>query len=338
LSAILLSLLPNLEELHIEDFSPEDHTLTEHIFATAALCQVQNDLRPFSMQYLTSIAISSIEIGLGFDSIIPFLQLPSVKKAKIWGLNDDNDAAWYFPKVQNTTPEATAISDVLDLALYNSEVEGRAIVQFLKGFKCLKKFHYDHSGPASFDYYPIMPQDFGSGLAHLKPFLEELVILHDGKEISWDQRGEGPRSIGRLTGFERLKSITMNSDILLGFTPFTAKQLRLCQETNHSRQHLVEILPTSLQTLSITNCGLGILDQIHEIMTRKTLVPNLVAIELTYWKIASDTTNTAENEIPGYDKEVADKLKLNCVAAELILHFNFSNWVPKTRRGLDYMF
>lgn len=141
------------------------------------------------------------------------------------------------------------------------------MITFLRCFNSLRKFYYDHGG-AIVGYSDFLPQKFGEALAHLHHCLEELTVLaHDYDDVHGD---EPSRAIGSLAEFKKLRQIAMHAKTLLGPDPEDEDD-----DDEDGSQHsttkpvLVDILPSSLETLVLVKCDFDILDLLQELLKQR---------------------------------------------------------------------
>jgi hypothetical protein len=316
-----------MEELVVE-FGGDRHPFINKMVAIAAVCQSQSEWRAFSLQHLTSVYLQNddLEMAFSLEPIAAFLELPSVRRANFGGISDD-----IFTLSDRTPlPVQPTLSGyrVIDLTIRDSVIV-EEIILFLGRCTSLKRLSYEHSASQK-GVAGLVPQKFGKAIAHLKCCLEELIIFDDPIDEVMRPVDEMPTAIGSLAEFKELHTITMNADILLGpiswFRYFRKTSLIRSKATPPVQSRLEDILPKSLKALRLADCRVGILDQVRQLLNRKEEVaPNLMVICLNF-RYTGWIPPTSSGSYKGYDEEVAQKLKADCVAAGFLLIFSFSNW------------
>lgn len=253
LTSILLVLLSNLEDLELIGYREDEAGHMRCALGMSARLQQSGTTGQFSLEHLTDISLSAPTPQeeyepygsrltpepeyLCFSDTVPFLMLPSVDSVAISRLSSGEmeHNGW-----------AAAISHeplnlrVRDLELNDTCLDMDWLHRFLHHFPLLRRFSYNHvaeeQGP------DFLPQRIGRAIAHLRPCLEELEI-----SSLCEQNGKytTPREIGSLAGFERLRSIDVEGNILFGdIDP---------EDWSTPLWNLGDILPGTLESLIIRN-------------------------------------------------------------------------------------
>ncbi|KAH8600211.1 hypothetical protein B0O99DRAFT_682653 [Bisporella sp. PMI_857] len=250
LTSLLLLLLPKLEDIEIIGYRYDEEGDIQYALGKSARLQDSGIPSRFLLGHLTNVSLAAFmppdddeSYGFGlkqerdyiyFADVMPFLMLPSVETVIISGLSSDegrSNGATLLPNDINFGTKCLEIN--------NACLDMWWLVSFLGLFTSLRRFSYNH---VAMEQEPdFLPQEIGSAIAHLRPCLEEL-------EISYVCEGNGeyttPTEIGTLAGFEMLKSIDVEGNILFGYPdPEDGSMpiLRLC-----------DILPRALESLVIT--------------------------------------------------------------------------------------
>jgi hypothetical protein len=308
-AGVLVSLLPNIEVFEMASFSGEESPYMSQVLDLAARRQSTGSAEQFSLKNLTtlSFAYSDTEMGFSVDSVMPYCKVESVRKIHLHMAADE-----FFP----VSSERFRCED---LAINYSSIDGDALINFLRCFPCLKKLSYDHGGSIVGDS-DFLPQKVGEAITHLKPCLEELLITNNTQEDVYVE--EEMEAMGSLAGFEKLHTVVTSTKILLG--PWDEEiDDEADDEENGSAEasnlRMVDVLPRSLKVLGLSGCRRGVMDQVREVIERKDeLVPALEGITLQYRDprpgVGDGATRGEPHIYPGYDKEVAEKLKDDCKA------------------------
>ena len=288
-------------------FRGEESPYMDYVFDLAASRQSTGSTDEFSLKNLKTIsfAYSDTEMGFSVDEVIPYCKLKSVTKVFLRMVADDFFSA------------SSERFQCEDLGFNYSSIDGDSLIEILRCFPFLKKFYYDHGG-SIVGNSDFLPQKVGQAIAHLRPCLEELVVTNDEQDEAYGE--EEMRGIGSLAKFEKLHTVVMDTPTLLGPLDEDSAVESGHGSDNATKLRMVDILPRSLKRLGLSGCREGILEQVREVMERKEeLVPVLDEITLNYRDPrpgGGDRAKRGEPHIyPGYNKDVADSLKLDCKAA-----------------------
>ncbi|KAL2074210.1 hypothetical protein VTL71DRAFT_7988 [Oculimacula yallundae] len=259
LTTLLLLNLPNLKELTLGSYN--NHSIFEaadpgslgFVLAMAARQQLSGETSVPSFQNLLKVAVAyaDTEMGLGFEEVACFLELPSVKDFHIHML-DGTDFESSTPGKQFHTRK---------LVVSYSAVEPESLPPFLQCFPDLEYFSYEHAG-GIVGCMEFLPQTLGLGIQHLKHNLKTLKVF--GSPEAGD--GDEPMAVGSLKDFENLAFLHLEQATLLGFDE---------EEDSDSNAeaveavHLWKILPSSLMTLALSSCSLKIFNEFEGLLERK---------------------------------------------------------------------
>jgi hypothetical protein len=238
-----------------------------------------------------SAASCAIENGLHIRTILPLMKPASVKRAYFHGLSDEK-----------FVPPACLSFDITDLVLKYSDIEGDTLVRFMHCFPALQKFYCD-KGSSGVRY--LLPQKVGKAIKHLKLSLVSLTVAANNIGFGHYE----PPPFESLVDFEKLRSIETDAAFLLAPFPYGGQDED--DENLIPPQHrMVDVLPKALKRIILRDCEMEVLVQVRELIERKEeCMPDLNYVSLA---------------LLGYDKEIADKLKVDCKTAGIKLDIHWS--------------
>ena len=307
LTSVLLLYLPNLEELEIVVNGSSRHLYTPGAIISAGHLQQNGPTYEhgiFSMKRLRSVAFKGFGGPTAIvrsDEVIRWLFIPSITDVSIEGMRYSRDRQ---PILYHNTTTLSLVSAQRDSNYIGLET-------FLQPFPRLQRLRYKEETRQF--HTTGLPTLLPSGLTNVKYSLEELVVLN---EYQWDPETPlnnryraMPSRIDSLADFVNLKSIVAYSSLLM----------KKNGETLLASDSLVDILPESLQRLEIKGCRRGVMEQIPEFVIRKPeRLPNLGTIVLEYVISGPE----ADQDFLGYEKEIAEQLKMDCEKAGIDLVFD----------------
>ncbi|KAH7360379.1 hypothetical protein BKA65DRAFT_183655 [Rhexocercosporidium sp. MPI-PUGE-AT-0058] len=271
LTTLLLLNLPKLKVLDLASYG--NHTAFHGtrpqagtfglLFKKAASRQISGNKTAPSLKDLKrlSVAYSDTEMGLGFEDVIPLLQLPSVTSIRVHMLNGEANFEGDMGTHLNTRK----------LEVSYSSIEPEALTRFLQSFPSLEDLFYCHAG-GIVGCMEFLPQTLGAGIQHLKLCLKSLEILGIPEDTFDDERALG---VGSLVGFESLVNLSTMQITLFGPNDGNRED----SDDDGRPVHLWNILPKSIITLTLTDCGPEILYEFKALLERKTLAtPNLKTV------------------------------------------------------------
>lgn len=119
-------------------------------------------------------------------------------------------------------------------------------------------------------------------LAHLKPYLKDLIILVEGKRFSWAELENCP--IGSFADFEKLVSMDVASYILIGSDPEGDYNIddddadaSVNAQGFPKYQRLVDSLPPTLKYLSLRDIQPYQVEHILELASQKEAKTSLLS-------------------------------------------------------------
>lgn len=334
ITALILSLVPNIADLQFENWSytTNFHPFLIRLFERATSLQETASLAsPLSLRNLRKMTISywDTEGALPIDMIIPFLRLKSL--TVFHGHNicepdyyfDDDDApAWLSSRPTFTTK---------DLGFSNSDLGHDFMASFLRCFPALERLHYEHGG-AYMLCSDFEPKHMMAALEQLKPHLREITFL--GEERSWGSSDIESCPVGSFSYFEKLTSIDAFATLMLGNgCPGTREGFPKLQE-------LVDAVPPSLESLTLRKCRKVtpqyLVSQVSQlVLQRATVAPALKRMDLGWEGIRyPDKPRTTGPVVhPGFTKEEATQLSEECEKAGIELRVKY---LPPPRKWVGY--
>ena len=202
---LLLALLPNLEQLKIEDFSLIGQTLSANyskiarLMIEAALGQEENGLGFGGRLSKCTIECDCGE-GVG-ESLLPFIMmLPRMQTVQGFSLAISN-GSWPF---------TDAVSPVVDLDLQGA-IDTVTLSNYVRGIRELKRFRYTYNGAPEVDWEPYgivatLTQSASRSLVHL-----DLTTSGAFEMDWWSDTAPG---IGSLRSFEVLETVRLHYILL----------------------------------------------------------------------------------------------------------------------------
>ncbi|KAL2825738.1 hypothetical protein BDW59DRAFT_145866 [Aspergillus cavernicola] len=228
-SAILLTLLPNLEVLQMEWGHEVDHRRT--VLERASRSEGPVDTRP-TFSRLREVYIRSYETytGISVSDVFPFFRFPSMRKFS-------SHVVIYGHKHEKTA-EIPGDCNVTDLALYSSSPTS-GFAGLISRCARLESFICQHASGLEW-YSPLDHPSLHRKLIRHTNTLKEIAIYCEIDPC----RPRGPNEdafFGSLAGFSVLQKLRLRASNLLDWD---SKALK-------ARNHLWEVLPPSLQSLVV---------------------------------------------------------------------------------------
>jgi hypothetical protein len=319
ITALILSLAPNIAELEFENWSytTNFHPFLIRFFERATSLQETASLSsPFSLRNLHEMTVTyrDTESALPVDSIIPFLRLKSLTVfhghtvCQTDHRDDDAPPAWLSSRPTFTTK---------DLRFSNGNLGHDFMTSFLRCFPALERLHYEH-GVSYVSWGDFEPPRMMAALEQLKPHLREITFL--GEEMPCGSSDLESCPVGSFSYFEKLTSIDAFATLMLGNGyPGTCEGFPRLQE-------LVDAVPPSLKSLTLRKCRDVIpqylVSQVSQLVLQKaTVAPALKRMDLGWEGIRyPDKPRTPGPVVhPGFTKEEAIQLSEECEKAGIEL-------------------
>ena len=244
--------LPFLRGLRSLYFAPD------YKYICRTLTRASQRLKPFDK---TKVLTSLEEIYTGApvsnpplaNQIVPWFNFPSLRKFCGESIEESDECCI-----------SKGSSSVTELELIDSTC-GLGIKSLIESCKALKTFKYTHNVPVV-NYEPS-----GTSLIHARESLEELWLdYYDFLSSPYNER----HWIGSLKGFNRLRKLHIRLDNLFKW-----------DSSGKPTQPLTDLLPPSLELLSITECfdakAYIALDQLDILVkNRDTAAPHIKQIQI----------------------------------------------------------
>ncbi|MCJ1246479.1 hypothetical protein MMC30_003687 [Trapelia coarctata] len=329
--ALLLSVVPNIEELQLERWSNtnEVYPFIIRFFERAANLQETALLAsPFSLRSLRRISLSywDTEGGFSFENTLRFLRLKSVTAFHGNMVSEDLRGASTPPPYIAHPSTFTA----RELKLTSSVLHHESMIPIFRSFPALERLHYEFGG-ACVGYADFEPPRMMAALEHLKHCLKEITILCSDGCVSTELDAY---PIGSFASFEKLTSIDILATGMLG-----DEHEGTCDGFPGS-QELVDAVPPSLESLSLRDCnGVSapcLVSQVSQLVLQKaTRTPALKFLNLGWEGIVyPDKPRTPGPVIhPPFTREEAEQLMVECEKAEIELKVKY---VPPELKWVSY--
>ncbi|KAK6001973.1 hypothetical protein QM012_002463 [Aureobasidium pullulans] len=284
--ALLMHLAPNLE--HIEfcmpDLSLREKSAPQYFWPKLLVASDGWDpARHFHRldsvmvhkRDLQADAAASENYGFEVDPFLPFIGLPRLKV--FWVENDNSGAYQVLPE---DYPLSDEVSHLTDLTLGLSYVHPMKLIQILK--RCTKLEAFDCDFQPELIFIPGFSWDtIREALYSSRHTLEELTLnahLHSQLATEEYDGSEGTCvSIGSLKNFTSLRKLDVLQTTLLGFE-------NLIDDLTLAVPALpfAEMLPSSLESLTIDLCTLTIIPYLEDMSTKlEEQFPNLQELRLS---------------------------------------------------------
>jgi len=328
ITALILSLAPNIAEFEFQNW---DYTnlypfLTRFFERATRLQETASLASPFSLRSLHRLSIIYLDTEGAFpiDSIIPFLRLRSLTVFHAHMVSepsfrdDDTPPAWLASRPTFTTKD-------LEVSF---KVRGNDFMtSFLRCFPALERLHYEYGG-VHVSYSDSRPPRIMAALEQLKPHLKEITFL--GEEMRYGSCDLQSCPLGSFSSFEKLTSIDAFATLLIGSgCPGTFEGFQRCQ-------NLADVVPPSLESLTLRECGdvtaQYMMSQVSRlVLQRASIAPALKRIDLEWEGIQyPDKPRTPGTVIhPGFTEEEAAELLEECERAGIKLKVKYLPRQPK---------
>lgn len=294
--ALLMSLAPNLE--HIEFCMPDLNLQEKHapqyfwpelLVASPGWDPARHFHRLDSVMIhkrdLQADAAAFDNYGFEIDPFLPFIGLPRLKV--FWAENDNSGA---YKMVSEHYLLNDEVSNLTDLTLGLSYIHPMKLIQILK--RCTKLEAFDCDFQPELMFIPGFSWNtIKEALSNSRHTLEELTLsaqLHSQLVSEEYDGSEGTCvSIGSLQDFTSLRKLDVLQTTLLGFENLI-DELTLAVPA----PPFAEMLPSSLESLTIDLCTLTIVPYLEDMSSKlEDRFPNLQeirlsSIDLKEWEMA----------------------------------------------------
>lgn len=331
MAGFILSLLPNIEKLHIIIAQNVDQPADglAYVFLRAAKFRYRSTTSPSPnpLSRLKDLTISYANrfMCLGIWALFPYLAHHTLQSFtgdgiggyvdRIEGRDSGRDEYWSL-----LPPELRLKSLRLERSNINTKYL-RKLLQLCPVLEILKYEHYQSAqGEDIFE-----PEKFGLSIEHLKPCLLELVLYRPFPElqiIACCAEEVAPIS---LSAFEKLTRLSITANLLLGALKGPEGQtfyLKTYQwRPPPPGQNLTQCLPKSLEYLCLRECGEDIDEDISELVEQATIVtPNLKTLVLSNSKFecglyhADFKRELATERLFRMNRSAAKRFEEDCIA------------------------
>ncbi|PMD13083.1 hypothetical protein NA56DRAFT_652003 [Hyaloscypha hepaticicola] len=305
ITALLVVLLPNLSMLRLlsycESIDDVEVVYMPYIFSRAVKLQNSGVYTPQSLSNLRKFEICVDEIYPSLKSIIPFLQLKSIRHAACF-LSSTNEGG---AQVENGNNIEEPISHITHLSFTDCcDIDSRSLANFLQVMRGLASVLYVHWNEIE-EPYPFIPSEIRRGLLHSKDTLRELTLVNDTEDYAQADEYEGQNGesshapenisvspIGSLLEFGQLRRLDVTAVALVGRDDAPPGTKRLDFEPlGHARiSRVAGSLPESLEELTLRACFPPIYTVIDALFERKRegRLKQLKRIDLFFQKDVSD--------------------------------------------------
>lgn len=309
--ALLISITPNLQELHITGWDQYDakYPFLATVLERAAELQKRSILSARSLSNLKVVALAywDTEDGMGMD-FDPFLNLQSLTtldccKIEVEDGSPPNPASWI-----TGFGTRSAGYNLRSLDFHSSNIGPHSFIEILRWFPGLENLSYIHTG-----YTEFAPPAIMAGLKHLKLSLKKLTLFYCGESSLGGNFYNFP--IGSLVPFQKLRNLDLSQSMLIGSDDAGSEY----DESGifKSTQDLVTSLPLNLEHLSIKDYDRRIVEPIFELIEKKDLhTPALKVLDLAWTRIIfPDKDSEVVLQQPRFTEEEVLKLLAETKAA-----------------------
>ncbi|KAI4762556.1 hypothetical protein E4T52_03981 [Aureobasidium sp. EXF-3400] len=308
--ALLMSLTANLE--HIEFCMPDLHSrdLYAPQYFWPSLLVASGEWDPARhFQRLGSVMVHRRNLKLGYraarrhygfeiDAFLPFIGLPNLKVFRV-----ENDTVGVHQKRPEDYPLNVEESHLTDLTLGISYIDPMKMIQILERCTKLEVFHCELQRPSPVPSPTFSWDIFREALDSSRGTLKELTL--DADELSERPNTDGTSvSIGPLTDFTSLRKLVIPQSALLGSESIED------YSTLGPSPPLEEILPSSLESLTIERCSFNIVPYLEDISSKlEDKFPHLreirlIAMDMKVWQINDGPDGEFQTVVKGREDRV----------------------------------
>jgi hypothetical protein len=282
LASFILLICSNVIEFRISSCSDLDSSLG-YITAILKIAAESRQL-PVASDFSSLQRLTTLGINYGRRRNCPGLKtifslLTQHPFTSFEGSNVQDGTWWNIPL-------ATQLQ-IVSLRLDKSNLSSASLTNFLRGCSRLKTLYYKDDRKPTGSHF--LPQEFGRAIDHLKPSLETLTLYRGSNCFLLPNIAGEFATIGSLAGFQKLKTLSISTDLLLGpqnTEDPTWHSIRGASKFAPSccgSQLLAHCLPQSLEELLLHYCVDDIFGKLLVIVHHKdTVTPNLKSIYLVF--------------------------------------------------------
>ncbi|KAL4860685.1 hypothetical protein BDV12DRAFT_204792 [Aspergillus spectabilis] len=260
--ALLMPLLTNLRKLEVE------YPYFPKYFNSMLDKAAQGKVKAFPRLEEVETSWADTELGIDSNDLLPYFYFPAMRKLQATNVveREGNSENGGFDNAQQS------FSGIKELVLESSN-GADGMTRWLRCCKALKSFSIDHGGAlVSEDSW--MSAVFGKSLARHKSTLEYLSLdINDSNDVDEEQW------VGSLTEYLALKYLHIRYPDLVGMS-----------EDWEPLHEISDLLPSSLETLSLEGCGDDVLHWLPaqlERLIQSGQTPNLTTLSLEGFNVMS---------------------------------------------------
>ncbi|KAL4876346.1 hypothetical protein BJY04DRAFT_200062 [Aspergillus karnatakaensis] len=340
---LLLSLLPNLENL----------TLKVHEFSNYTLewmARVAQQKLPFlrNLKSFTPVC-SDLDYGLTSGQFVPIFRLPSLRRFHGYMIFDDGASDAEYDDADNFhtshhIPNEERFSDITEISLAISGAR-RGFADLICATKRLESFTFEHGdNPTYPDDDRMCASSFYKPLRRHRKSLQEITITYEGADVYTTYDPYDYDYIGSFKDFASLKKLRLLVSQILNWH-YDYDELN-----KHSRNRLSDIVPSSLETLILDGLRrehlLELPGHIERLVSGgKDRFPNLTYVEIkcnwTHAHQSTEESNARPRPIPAMLEKFAEfkeQIDSMCSAAGVAFCFRDLHIEDIIRRNRSYGF
>ena len=271
--ALLLSQLSNLEELQLSEV-PYLSSRTWSVADLAGQKQCQssfNELHPLSNLRKLQVRSNDSKYGFNIEDIWPLLRLPSLRTF-------DALRCQWDERVWERSPNNSLMHTII---LEQCAFTAKALELLVAPCKALKVFRFSHGQLHANNITPFTAKQAIEILQPHQSTIEDLKLDLDEEWEVWPKQGWesyqiSDTMVNTLSNFQNLVSLEAGQQSLLGI-----HYLKLDTTSPESVRRLTEILPPSLEYLSLLFCDMRIEASLFELaIVRESKFPHLLTMRI----------------------------------------------------------
>ncbi|KAM3081048.1 hypothetical protein ACMFMG_005005 [Clarireedia jacksonii] len=287
LTAMIIALLPNLQELHMQNYGCSGYyhssNVGEYPFIQRVLdyaTDLQEDPSflsdappPHSLSQLRVTSTQCWEYGIRLSSahVESYMRIPSVRK-------------FIGRQIYGYSQRPPSRSQVEEIDLINCEFKFESFTDILKNFPRLRKFSYDDGGTGVDNTETFSPSALRRALEACRKNLEEMYVYSRDVDYGYYD-GEPPDPIS-FADFPKLRRIAATAYMLIGFekADMGIDDTDTNDEGEVDTEAFLRRIPRGLKALELTDCdNRQVWTCVRELVRRKEeIAPDLKFVRLVY--------------------------------------------------------
>jgi hypothetical protein len=332
----ILSLLPNIEELHISISRDSSHPdgLTQVLLRAAEFryrSTTSPSPKPLSRLRDLTLSYDNYQRCPGIWYIFPYLAHHTLQS-----FTGDLIRSRYFEITEYWSllpPELRLKS----LRLKRSNIHTQSLHKLLQYCPVLEILEYEH------EHFPgdliFNPEKFVSSIEHLKPCLQELGLVLCGRGRYYPNTADISEEVTTisLSEFEKLTNLSITANLWLGAlkSPKASRDSTIYQATYQwqpppPEQKFTQCLPRSLEYLCLKECSGWVEEEVSELVEQAAIVtPNLKTLVLKGTEFESPLyyanllRRPAAEPLFRRNQSAARKLEEDCIAKGIKLDVRY---------------